>query len=163
MAGGPLHWTTAYPVTADIAAPLIYNGAGATEDREKMLGLADATTVTADVIVWHLKFEMYQVIPTGTAKLRIITRANATSGTIGLNIQTMSITGSESPDDGTRTDEASADITTPGTADQNKETLHTLTAGNVVADEFLHVYIEVDDTAHNIAADTGMAISVIWE
>ena len=162
MAGGPVLPISAYPTSA-IGFPMIYDGAGTTEDRMPMYGLVAAADISADGIAWHLVFEMPQVLPPGTAKLRILTRANATTGVIGLNIQTASVAANESPDDVTRTDEGSVDITTSSTADQYTETKLTITGANVVKDEFLHVYVEMDDSAHTIAIETGSLFSIIWE
>ncbi len=164
MAGGPIVPVSAFPVTAGDAFPMIYQGAGTTEDRTEMLGIADATEVTADAVLWHLVFHTPEVLPTGTAKLQIRTRANATTGVIGLNIQWVSVSEAQSPDDATMNDEGSVDITTSATADQYKNTLMTMDADTVVAGEIIHMNIEVDDTpAHTIAADTGCLFSIIWE
>jgi len=163
MAGGPIVPMSAFPVTSGVAYVLIYQGAGTTEDRSEMYGLAAAADVAADGIAWHLVFRVPETLPTGTGKLRITTRANATSGVIGLNIQWVSVAGTESPDDATMNDETSTDITTPATADQYLQTLVTLDADTLVAKELVHMNIEVDDSAHTIAAETGMWFEIIWE
>lgn len=162
MAGGPILPTSAFPVTASDAFPLIYDGAGTTEDRMEMYGIADATEITADAIMWHLVFQVPEVLPTGTATLQVRTRANATTGVIGLNIQWVSVAETESPDDATMNDEGSLDITTSSTADQYTNGTITLDADTVVAGELIHMNIEVDDSAHTIAADTGCLFAIIW-
>jgi hypothetical protein len=162
MTGGPLVPYSSFPVTAEDAFPIMYSGAGSTQDTEEMLGIADATEVAGDAIMWHLAFDMPQDLPTGTATLQIITRANATTGVIGLNIQWVSVAKTESPDDATMNDEGSVDITTSATADQYLATTLTLNADTVVAGEIIHMNIEVDDSAHTIAADTGLLFRIIW-
>ena len=59
-------------------------------------------------------------------------------------------------------DEGSVDITTSSTADRYTETVLTLDADTIVVDEFVHMNIEVDDSAHTIAVDTGCLFSIIW-
>lgn len=162
MAGGPIVPVSAFPVTAADVFASIYQGAGTTEDRTEMLFIADATEVAADAVMWHLVFQMPESLPTGTANLQIRSRANATTGVIGLNIQWVSVAETESPDDATMNDEASVDITTSATADRYTNTLLELNADTVVAGELIHMDVEVDDSAHTIAADTGFLFSIIW-
>lgn len=163
MAGGPLAPYSALPLTEGKAWPGVYSGAGTTDDSETMCFVADATTITSDHKLWLLKFAMPEVLPTGTAKLRILLRANATTGVCALNVKWASIALTESPDDATLSDEGSVDITVPATADQYKETLTILNADTVVAGENVTVLIEADDTAHTVAADCGLVFDIIWE
>lgn len=162
MAGGPLGPVSMYPTSAR-GFIYAYEGAGTTEDRSMMHGIAAAADIASDGTAWHLIFEMPQILPSGTAKLRIISRANATTGVIGLNVSWASVAVTESPDDATLNDEGSVDITTSATADRYVETLLTLDADTVVADEVIHMNIDVDDSAHTIAAETGLFFSIIWE
>lgn len=162
MAGGPIHPNKAFPVTANVAFTSVYDGAGSTEDREEGLFLADATTVTGDVTVWHLVFKMPESLPSGTATLQVRARANATTGVIGLNVSWVSVSGSESPDDATMNDEGSLDISYPSTADQYVTATLTLDADTVVAGEIIRMNIDVDDSAHTIAADSMLDFTIIW-
>ena len=163
MAGGPVFPLSGFPVTAGDAFEFVVDGIGTTEDRTIMYGIGNATKITGDVTMWHLVFRMPESLPTGTAKLRITTRANATTGVIGLNVSWVSVAGTESPDDATMNDELSVDITTSATADGYKETLLTLDADTIVAGEFVHMLIDTDDSAHTIAADVGLLFEIIWE
>lgn len=163
MAGGPVAYSSAIPLQESKAFESIYDGAGTHEDRELMLFIADATTVDADEALWVLKFQMPEVVPTGTAKLRSRIRANATSGVLGLNIQWKSVGPNESPDDIAYSDEASWDITVPSTADQSKTQTLDLNADTVVAGETVYVLVEVDDSAHTVAVDVGCDFDIIWE
>lgn len=162
MAGGPVFPVSSMPKTAGVAFPYVYQGAGATEDITEMLGIGDATAVTGDVVAWHLLFRTPEVLPSGTARLDILTRANATSGVIGLNIRWVSVAKTESPDDATMNDEGSVDITTSSTADRYTTTTLALDADTVTAGEMIHMNVEVDDSAHTIAADVGCLFSIIW-
>lgn len=162
MAGGPILPSSAFPVTAGVAFPMIYSGAGTTEDRTEMYALAAAADVAGDGIVWHLVWQMPEVLPSGTATLQIRHRVNATTGVVGLNIQWVSVAETESPDDATMNDEGSVDTTVSATADQYFNATLTLNADTVVAGEIIHMNVEVDDSAHTVAAVTGMLFAIIW-
>ncbi len=84
MAGGPVGWISAIPISAGDVFELVYTGDGAVGDDLSMLGVTDATGLTADGI-WRLVFAMPIVLPTGTAKLRLIAKADATSGVMKIN------------------------------------------------------------------------------
>ena len=59
MTGGPIFPRSVFPVTAVSAFPGIYNGAGTTEDREEMFFVADATTIAADDLLYHVDFNVW--------------------------------------------------------------------------------------------------------
>ncbi len=165
MSGGPLYPSSAVPVTPVAATSFIYQGAGSTEDREEMLGVADATDVVADVTLYHLRFQLPDPLPSGTGKLFIDTRVNATMGITGLNVSWASVALTESPDDATLQDEGPVDIdaSVPTGADFYQRTKLTLDADTLVAGEKVRMNIDVDDSAHTVAAETGMDIFVMWE
>ncbi len=162
MTGGPILPSSAFPMTEGDAFALIYTGAGSTEDLAEMLGVADATEVAGDGVLWHLIFQMPEVLPAGTATLQVRMRANATTGDVGLNIQWVSVAEDESPDDASMNDEGSLDTTVSGTADRYFTATLTLDADTVVAGEIIHMNVEVDDSAHTVAADTGCFFSIVW-
>ncbi len=170
MAGGPIYPSSAFVVTAGDAFPMIYVGGGSTQDSTEMLGVADGTEVAGDGILWHLVFQMPPALPTGTGKLRILARVNASTGVTGLNIQWVSVdpgvVAEESPDDATMNDELSVDIdwaVGSYVADEYRETLLTLNADTLKAKEMVHMNVEVDDSAHTVASSTGLLLSIIWE
>ncbi len=165
MAGGPVYPISPFPVTAGDAFPLTYVGAGSTQDTTNMLGVADATEVAGDGILWHLVFQMPPTLPTGTGKAFIDSRVNATTGITGLNFQWVSVALTESPDDATMNDEGSVDIdaSVPTGADFYQRTKLTLDADTLVGGEKVHMNVEVDDSAHTVASATGLDIFIMWE
>ena len=163
MAGGAIAPISAVPVTAGDAFPMVYDGGGTPSVPTTMYGISDATAMTAgDHTLWHLVFKTPEVLPTGQATFIVSARCPATSGTLALNIQWLSVGLTEDPDIASFFDETSLDITMPTTTDQYKEGTVDLDADTPVAGEYIHVLVEVDDSEHNVASDVGCFFLIDW-
>lgn len=164
MAGGPVVPVSAVPLgTSGHVYPVMYDGAGSITDRTEMLGVANATTITADV-VWHLVFRMPQVLPSGTAKLRLWSRAAVTSGDVKVNPKWKSVASGEDPSTGALNAEGTSTITWgSGDSDVYKETKIDLDADTVVAGEVIHMHLTFEDTGMTIADESGHLAEIIWE
>lgn len=164
MAGGPLPPISAVPIgTNGFVYPILYLGGGTTNDDTEMLGVTDATTLTADAI-WHLVFAMPVSLPSGTAKLRLLSRANATTGDLKVNPKWVSVAVEEGPDDATLNAEGTSTVTwSAGDADVYKETKITLDADTVVASEIIHMDLTFEDTSTTLAVESGHLATIIWE
>lgn len=160
MAGGPLHPKSVYFVDAGDVYPGVYQGAGTTEDRTEMQFWDNTASATATV---HYVFEMPQVLPSGTMKLRILARANASSGTFIVNPAWASVAQGEGPDDATLA--AEGNITLTFTAvDNYLESVTTFDAfsGGALADEIIHMDFDIQSSG-TVAADVGFIVSLTWE
>ena len=163
MSGGPYSVLSAHPITAAVAFAYVYKGAGSTNDTTSMLGIGTNAVVTADVVAWHVVIPIPLVLPSGIAKLEILSRTPVESGVTALNIRWKSVAKTESPDDAVLLDEGSVDIIANLTGDQYTRTLLNLDADAVIAGEIIHMDVEVDDSAHTIADNTGLLLALIFE
>lgn len=163
MAGGPILPSSAVPVTTNLVFPNTHVGAGANSKHEEGLGVTDATTLDADAI-WRLRFQMPPTLPTGTAKLRILSLAAVETGVLKLNPSWASVAVEEDASAATLNAEGISTVTW-GTADddQYKETKITLDADTVVAGEIIVMDLAFLDTDTTIAAVSTHIVSVIWE
>jgi hypothetical protein len=82
MAYGPLVPYSIFPVTADRIFSYIYVGAGSGPKQENLLGVE--ASLGGDSI-WRLFFQMPVIVPSGTLKLLLSSRANATTGVAKVN------------------------------------------------------------------------------
>lgn len=164
MAGGPVfHLAPGFFGANGHVYPLPYEGAGSTNDTTPMLGVTDATTLTADV-GFHLIFPMPVSLPSGTAKLRLWSRANATTGALKVNPKWVSVAATEDPSSATLNAEGTSTITwSTGDADDYKETKITLDADTIVAGENVHMDLTFEDTSTTLAVESGHLAAIIWE
>ena len=138
--------------------PGIYQGAGSTEDRTHMQFWSNAAGGDATI---HYRFEMPPTLPSGTCKLRILARANASSGTLIVNPTWGSVAQTEGPDDATLTAEGNTTLTFTA-ADAYLESLVTMNADTVVANEVIHMDL-VCVSSGTVSVDPGFLLSLIWE
>jgi hypothetical protein len=113
-----------------------------------------------------LVFDLPPTLPTGTAKLRILSFANATSGVAKINPKWASKAPEESLDiaEGSLNAESASTVTwASGDADVPKETKITLDADTIVAGELVMMTIEFDSTSWTLAAVSTHQFSIIWE
>lgn len=160
MAGGPIFPNSAYPVTAGSCFPNIYVGGGANSKHEEGMGVA--ALIAADA-TWRLRFHFPPTIPTGTAKIRLLALANATSGVAKCTVQNAVVAAEDSPSGATLTSETQASITWgAGDNDQYKEakvTLTTTPAGNSV----LVCDLVFNTTNWTLAQVSTWIATLIWE
>lgn len=163
MAGGPYYAFSEYPNTSGVAYENVFDGGGATNDKENMRFLASASQIGADAVAWVLKFTVPSVLPTGTPNLRIRSRANATTGVIGLNIRWSTSGPNGSPQTSTLNNEGAVDITVPGTANDNKTTDVPLDVATApAAGDHLLVHVEVVDSAFTLAVESGHEFTLVY-
>lgn len=99
MAGGPIGWTSAVPVSSNVF-PNIHVGAGANSKHDD--GHGWAASLAADAI-WRFRFPLPPAWPTGTLKLKAKCLANATSGSAKLNPKFAAVAAGEDPSSATLT------------------------------------------------------------
>ena len=162
MAGGPLFPHSAYPVDAGMVFPSFHVGAGANSKQDEGLGVADATTITADC-TWRLRFKFPPTLPSGTCKLNIDSLANATSGDLKVNPKWASVAAEESPSGATLNAEGTSTITWgAGDADQYKATSITLDADTPVAGETAVVDLVFENTGTTLAVVSTHQVYITW-
>ena len=162
MAGGPILPHSALPVDSNLVFPMVYIGQGTVEDRTNMLGCNDATDLNANA-TWHLEFQMPEVLPTGTATLEILSRANAATGTLNVNPAWKSVAPGEDASTGALNAEGTTAITwSTGDADDYKSTTITLDADTVVAGEIIHMSLTFEDSGTTLATESGHIVKIIW-
>lgn len=161
MAGGPILPSSIYlggasgNLSATVYVPATNtNGAGAIEGIGVVASLAsDAAAI--------LQFNLPESIPTGTAKLRCLAWANATSGTAKLTISDGQ-TAASSNIGGTTLSAETQVSQTWATADiivENKVTLTT----SPTANDILTVKATFNTTSWTLAATSVWQFSLVWE
>lgn len=156
MAGGPIHPYSAIPVTADRVFPYVYDAGTFQEE-----GLGVEASVGADS-TWRLHFEMQPTLPTGTGKLRLRARANATSNVAKVNPKWASL-GNEEDEPGLNAEGVQTITWAAGDAHQRKEVLVTLDADTLVAGEIVIMDLVFETAAWTLAAISNWIPSIIWE
>lgn len=152
---------SAFPVTAGRVFPNVHVGAGANSKQD--VGLGVEASVGADSI-WRLRFAMPPTLPSGTAKLRLIALANATSGSAKVNPKWASVAMEESPSGATLNAEGTSTLTWgAGDNDQYKELKITLDADTVVANEVIAMDLTFETTSWTLAQVSTWYAAVIWE
>jgi hypothetical protein len=147
-------------MTAPRVFPNVHQG-GTNARREEGMGVEASVGANA---TWELRFEMPQVLPTGTAKLRLLALANATSGSAKVNPTWGSCAVEESPDTITLTAEGTQTLTwSTGDNDQYKELITTLDADTIVADEIVVMQLVFETSSWTLAQVSTWQASIIWE
>ena len=161
MAGGPIFPNSFYPnpTTAGDLFPNFHTG-GTNSQRDEGIGLA--ASISADATA-ELRFQMPPTLPSGTGKLRVLSLANATSGTVVFDPQWASVAAGENPDTVTLNAEGNTTTTwASGDNDDYKETKITLDADTLTAGETVVMSLVFDSTS-TIAAVSTHIVSIIWE
>lgn len=162
MAGGPIFYSSAVPVTTDRVFPNIHVGAGANSKHDEGLGVQ--ASVGADS-TWRLRFQMPPTsLPSGTCKLRMLALANATSGNAKVNPKWASVAAGEDPSSATLNAEGTSTLTwAAGDADDYKELKVTLDADTPVAGEMIVMDLVFETSSWTLAQVSTWVVSVIWE
>lgn len=174
MAGGPIFPYSQYPVTTDRVFPYIYVGAGSGPKQEEGLGVQ--ASVGADS-TWLLFFKIPKTLPSGTAKLILTCRANASSGVARINPKWASVAIGEDPSSATMNAEGvtpdaragnaggSGDTLTWGTgdADQYLELKWTLNADTVTAGEIIAMNLVFETASWTLAQILCCWATIEWE
>ena len=112
----------------------------------------------------QLRFNMPPTLPTGTAKLRLIGLADATSGVAKVNPSWASVAVGQDPSSFTLTAEGTQTVTwSTDDDDEYQETKIILDADTVVANEFIIMHVTFETASWTLAANSGWMFSVIWE
>jgi hypothetical protein len=175
MAAGPLHPSSAYPVSSRVF-PNVHVGAGANSKHD--VGLGVEASLGADAI-WRLRFQLPPTLPAGTGKLRLLCLANAISGVIRVNPKWASVAVGESPSGATLNAEsttpdaragaagtpAAGDTLVWGTADNDQylEAKWTLNADTLVAGEIVAMDLTFETSSWTLAQTLTVIPAIIWE
>jgi hypothetical protein len=161
MAGGPILPSSIYTGdAAGLAWESFYIPATNTNTGGAIASVFVAASIGSDVPV-KLQFNLPEVIPTGTMKLRCLAMANATSGTakmtasdgqtaVGSNIGATTLTGDT---------QVSQTWTTADILVENKVTLATTPTANSI----LTVLCTFNHTSWTLAAVSAWQFTLIWE
>lgn len=161
MAGGPLLPSSLYLGGASgNLYPTFYipstntNGAGAIEG----IGVVASLAAEASAV---LQFNMPESIPTGTLKLRVLSLANAATGTAKLTVSDKNVAAAGQL--GTSTLNAESQLSWAWTtADILVENKITLTS-TPVANDILTVLATFNHTSWTLAAASAHQFSIVWE
>ena len=160
MAGGPLFPYSAVPTTSGKVYPDIMVG-GTNSRREEGLGVIASLDANA---TYRLHWKMPPTLPSGTCKLVLHARANATSGAAKVNPTWGSCAVEEDPDLTTLTGEGTGTITwSTGDSYQIKELKVTLDADTVTASETIVMSLVFETTSWTLAAKSVWQAFIIWE
>jgi hypothetical protein len=164
MAGGPLHpISVVHEEGTGEAYPDVYIGDGGTSPNE--VGWGIEASLGADATL-NCRFEMPQVLPSGTAKLRIISLADAVTGNARINPKwrSVAIDGTEDPSDTALTAEGVQTVSwSTGDDDQYIETLIDLDADTIVADEMVVMDIVFETASWTLAVVSVHNFSIVWQ
>lgn len=160
MAGGPLLPVgIGYPTNG-----LVYPGyhIGSTNSR-LWWGIRADASLGSDAVL-QLDFEAPQSLPSGTAKLRVLAIADATSGNAVINPAWASLAVGEDYDTISLTAEGNTTITwSTGDDEELLESIITLDADTVVADEIIRMHITFVSGSWTLAVVGTFRFSIIWE
>lgn len=161
MAGGPLFPYSAVPVTTDRVFSTIYTGASSTGMKYEE-GLGVQASLGADSI-WALAFELPGgTLPTGTLKLRLRARANATSGAAKVNPKWASVAIGADPAAATLSAEGTNTLTWT-VADVYLQAKISLVATTAVAGQILVMNLTFETSGFTLAQVSSWDASLIWE
>jgi hypothetical protein len=159
MAGGPIFPYSAVPSSDDVYPVMIEGGTNSRE--ELMLGVEASLGANA---IWQLTFLTPISLPTGTGKLQLWARANATSGDAKVNAKWASVAAEEDPDTVTLNAEGTSTLSwSTGDAYQYKELEITLDADTIVAGEVIYMDLTFETSSWTLAAESGWIPRIIWE
>jgi len=132
------------------------NTAGAIE------GVGVVASLTADSPC-VIQFNLPEVIPSGTAKLRLLAMANATSGNAKITVADAGTAPAASIGVTTLTTDATAQTVTWTTADILVETKITMTGAGQVANNIFTVLLTFNTASWTLAQASVWLCSLVWE
>lgn len=161
MAGGPIFPQSAFPVTAGNVFPFVYVGGGANSKQD--VGMGVAASIGADS-TWRLRFQMPTTLPAGTAKLRLIALANATSGSAKITPAMATVAMAASPSGATLANESQVTLTwAAGDNDKYKESKVAIANTTVTAAQILVVDLVFNTASWTLAQPSCWIASIVWE
>lgn len=123
-------------------------------------GLGVAASIAADS-TWRLRFHIPPTVPSGTAKLRLLALANATSGSAKVTVNDAVVAVGSSPSAASLTAESQATLTWT-TVDVYLESKVTLTP-TMVGNSVLVVDLVFNTTGWTLAQVSTWIPTLIWE
>lgn len=162
MAGGPIYSSSTYPAdTSGRLFPNFYAGGGGNAAPHDE-GLGVKASLDADA-TWELRFPAPPALPSGTIKLRILSLANATSGTLKFTVKDGRCPAASSPSAATLTSETQSSVTWTA-ADVYVETKVSLTGvSSLAGNDVIVVALTFNTTGTTLAAVSTHLVSIIWE
>lgn len=143
------------PVTGGMVYYKVYNS------EEELLHVTTASLLTSDAIA-RLRFQVPQSLPSGVVKVRVVARANATSGNGTFDPKWCSAAVEEAAC--TVQSEGTSTITwEAGDTHQRKEAKIALDADTVVAGEIIEMDFTFIDVSHTLTVESAWHVSLIWE
>lgn len=162
MAGGPILASSIYLGGASgNLYPLFYIPATNTNTAGAFEGIGVVASLGADASA-VMQFNMPETIPTGTFKLRILSRANATTGVVKLTIKDASTSAGSNIGVTTLTTETQVSQTW-ATADILVENKVTLTATAPSANQITTILVTFNTSGWTLAAASAHQFSLVWE
>jgi hypothetical protein len=161
MAGGPILPSSVYLGGASgNLSPTFYVPATNTNNAGAIEGIGVVASLTADAAA-VLQFNMPEVIPAGTLKLRCLAMANATSGVAKLTVSDKNVAAGNSLGTSTLNSETQLSQTW-STADVLVENKITLTSAPI-ANDILTVLATFNTTGWTLAATSVWQFSLVYE
>ena len=125
--------------------------------------IAVIASLGADATVM-LRFDMPPILPTGTAKLRIIGLADAITGNAKVNPAWASVAVGQDPSSFTLTAEGTQTVTwSTDDDDEYQEAKVILDADTIIASEFVVMHVTFETASWTLAVNSGWIFSIIWE
>jgi len=160
MAGGPANWQSVAFDTTGRVFEMDYEG-GTNARRQHGIGVEDSLGANA---IAYLTFEAPQVLPSGTAKLRLELKADAVTGNAKINPKWFSYAPTENFDTMTLNAEGVNTVTwATGDNDDFKELKVTLDADTIVAGEKIFIALTFETASWTLAVRMLCLASIIWE
>lgn len=150
------------PITTGKVYPDVFVGATNSKREE---GIGVIASLDADA-TWSVRFLMPSTLPSGTAKLKLLALASATSGVAKVNPKWASVAAEESPDiaAGSLNAEGVQTVTwASGDSDVYKELEIALDADTVAADEVIVMDIVFETSSWTLAAKSVWQAFIVWD
>jgi hypothetical protein len=126
-------------------------------------GIAFSLTHASDVTA-ELRFHVPPILPSGTAKIRVLSLANATSNNVKFTVKDGKVSAGSSPSGATLTSESQSTVTwAAGDNDKYKETKVTLTGVSGLAGNDIVVIAITFASASTLTVNSTHIVSLIWE
>jgi hypothetical protein len=166
-AGTPVYWGPFAPDSITLATPAtnfptVYDSGSSTGTRyEDMVGIAASIASDSKVECY---WDLPTTLPTGTLKLRVWMRANATSGNAKVNPKWACVTAGDDPGATALSAEGVQTITwAAGDAHKYKEYKFSLVATSAVAGKRLIMSLVFETASYTLAAAAGVHIALLYE
>lgn len=159
-----VNYISAYPVNAPSVFPSIYVGDGGVSDHEEGLGVAADIDVVGSDVVWRLRFWMPEMLPGGTAKLKLWALADAVTNSAKVNPKWASVAQEEDPSSIALNAEGTTTITWAAADDDvYKEAKIALDADTIIAGEMVVMDLVFETAGWTLDVASTWHAAIIWE